>query len=272
MQQANIKVLRKLSILILVLTLIASTGGLLIEDLYRDNPFVTLVWRTTDLITLIVVCPLLFAAVFFLGRGSTRWLIILLAMLDFTLYNFAYYLFGAAFNWFFLIYVVLFVLSGAALIVALIGTNPVLIKKQFHEKTPVKWVSGYMLFVAIGLTVIYLMMIFGFIFLGQPLAIIEKTGHITNVVFALDLTLVVPVLILGSIWIWKRKPWGYILAGISVIKGSLYTFVLAVVSTRASIAGFPDSAGEIPLWVILTIGGVLASVGLLVNIDPSQKI
>ena len=45
----------------------------------------------------------------------------------------------------------------------------------------------------------------------------------------------------------------------------------AIVSYRASIAGFPDSAGELPLWIALRVGGFLASLGLLLNLKSSGE-
>lgn len=271
MHEQNLKTLRVFATLIIFITIIASIGGLFMDDLYRDNPFVTLVWKTTDLVTLLVVVPLLAVALIRSRSNSAKCLIIIFAMLDYTLYNFAYYLFGAAFNWFFIIYAVLFVLSGAALITGFAGIDADWFKKQFRKATPVKWISGFMMFVAGGLTIIYVIMIFDFIIRGNLPVIIENTGHITNVVFALDFSLVIPVLIIGAIWLWKRKPWGYIFAGFSVIKGSIYTLVLTIVSLRTSIAGFTESAGEIPLWAGLTFGGIIASLSLILNIKSSSR-
>lgn len=271
MQKDKFKILRVLSILISALTIFASVGGILLDNLYRDNPFVTLVWKTTDAVTLFVAVPILAAGLYFSSRGSARGLLVLLAMLDYTFYNYAYYLFGASFNWFFLIYVAIVVLSAAALIVGLIEIDASWLKRQFQEKTPVRWISEYMLFVAVGLTTIYLMMIFGFIFNGELPAIIEITGHVTNVVFALDLTMVVPVFVIGAVWLWKRKPWGFVLGGISVIKGAVYTLVLTVVTIAASNGGFPESASEIPLWATLSASGIVASLVLLMNLKSHPE-
>jgi len=271
MQKDKFKTLRLLTILVIVLTMFASLGGILLENLYRDNPFVTLVWKTTDVVTLVVAVPILAAGLYFARRGSVRGLIVLLAMLDYTFYNYAYYLFGSAFNWFFLIYVAIVVFSAAALITGLLGIDVGRIKQQFQEKTPVRGISGYMLFVAGGLTTIYLMMIFGFIFNGKLPAIIEMTGHVTNVVFALDLTMVVPVFVIAAVWLWKRQPWGFVLAGISVIKGAVYTLGLAVVTVAAANSGLTESASELPLWATLSAGGFAASLVLLMNLKSHPE-
>lgn len=265
MKKHNHRPLLILSITILLLTVFASGGGIMLSGLYRDNPFVTLVWRSTDWATLVVAVPIFTASIIMSLRGLRRAHLVWLAMLDYTLYNYSYYLFAAAFNWFFLIYVALFVFSIAALIIGLMTIDVRDIQNRFRENTPVKWISGYMLFVAVGLTTVYLIVISGFIVTGQTPAMIDKTGHPTNMIFALDLSLVVPVFFLGAIWLLKRQPWGYILAAISTLKAAVYMLVLTILSFAAAKAGYSDSACEIPVWLSLSAGGLIASILLLGN-------
>ncbi|HLF89726.1 MAG TPA: hypothetical protein VI451_12310 [Anaerolineales bacterium] len=247
-----------LSLLIAMLAALASAGGLLLKDLYRDNLFVTSAWKGNDIITLFVAVPILVAAMIFARRGSLKAQLVWMGALDYMLYNYAFYLFGAAFNWFFLLYVVLLGLSIFALILGLIDLDVNGISQQVRARTPVKWIAAYMSFVAVGLTVIYVSQSLGFIFTGEVPAIVERTGHPTSVVFALDLTLLVPFLALGAIWILGRKPWGFVLAGISTVKGPLYTLVLTAGSLWAANAGVEGAGGEVPLWVTLTALGLIA--------------
>jgi hypothetical protein len=116
-----------------------------------------------------------------------------------------------------------------------------------------------MLVVAIGLSLVYLAQSLTFIATGDLPGIVVSTGHPTSVVFALDMTLVIPFFALGAIWLLQRKPWGYVLAGISTVKGPLYTLALTVGSSWGSRAGVPGVGGEIPLWVTLTVLGFIAA-------------
>ena len=258
MFQTKLKPAYILSILIAVLATATSAGGLLLDGLYRDNLFVTSAWKGNDLVTLFAAAPLLAAAMIFSARGSLKAQLVWMGALDYMLYNYAFYLFGAAFNWFFLLYVALLGLSIFALIFGLANLDVNGIGEQARERMPVKWIAGYMMFVAIGLTTIYIAQSLGFIFTGQLPAIVARTEHPTNIVFALDLTLLVPFLALGAIWLLKRKPWGYVLAGISTIKGPLYTLVLTAGSLWAANAGVEGAGGEVPLWVTLTVLGLSA--------------
>lgn len=258
-----------LSAIIAVLMVVAAAGGLFIDDLYRDNAFATTAWRGTDLVTLAVAVPLLVAALILSLRGSFRAQLVWLGMLDYTLYNYAYYLFGTAFNRFFLIYVALFTLSMLALIFALVNIEVKDIRQRFRDRTPVKWIAGYTLFVAAGIGGLWIAQSLSFFVTGQVPEFIIQVDHPTSVVFALDLSLVVPFLILGAIWLWKRQSWGYILASILCIKGTVYMLALVALSTGAMTAGFPSISAELPLWALLSLGFVLASLFLLGNVRTS---
>ena len=250
-----------LSIIIAFLATIASAAGLLLNRLYRDNAFVTTTWLGNDAVTLYLAVPIMTAAMFFSNRGSLKAQLIWMGALDYMLYNYAFYLFGAAFNAFFLIYTALLGLSIFALILGLMNLDVNGIRQQFRERTPVKWIGGYFLFVAFGLSAVYLMQSISFVFSGQLPSIVTISEHPTSIVFALDLTLLVPWLVVGALWLMKRQPWGFVIAGILSIKGPLYTLVLAINTVLVMKAGL-GGAGELPLWVTLTLLGLLAS-GLL---------
>jgi hypothetical protein len=259
-----------LSIIAAGLALVASAGGLFLDSLYRDNAFLVAAWKGNDLITLAVGLPLLIISIYLTLRGSRRAKLIWLGMMDFLFYNYAFYLFATAFNAFFLIYVAIFTLSIFALIYGGVSLNPGAIRAQFRERTPVKWIAGYMAFVALGLTAVYLMQISGFLFQGQIPEIILKSEHPTHVVPALDLSLVVPWLGVGAVWLWKRRPWGYIVSAIMLVKGSVYMLVLTAVALSTIQAGEAAFPGEIPLWGILWIGFLVSSFAFFRHMKTTQ--
>ncbi len=254
-----------LSILITILATIASAGGLLLKGLYRDNAFVTTTWHGNDAVTLFLAVPVLIAAMIFSARGSVRAQLVWLGALDYMLYNYAFYLFGTTFNAFFLLYVALPGLSIFALIFSLTDLDAEKIRQQFSIRTPVKWIGGYFLFVASGLLIVYLAQSIGFIFTGQLPPIVTTSQHPTSVVFALDLTLLIPWLVVGAVWLIKRQRWGYVIAGILSIKGPLYTLVLAVNSILVVNAGISQTS-ELPLWGTLTVLGLIAGAFLYANL------
>ena len=266
----HLKTSAYLSAAIAILAVLASTGGLFWDGIYHDNAFVTTTWLGNDAITLFLVVPILIIALIFAARGSLKAHLVWLGALDYMLYNYAFYLFGAAFNAFFLIYTALLGLSIFALIFGLAALDVSKINRQFSQRTPVKWIGGYFLFVAIGLSLVYVAQSIGFIATGQLPAIVTISGHPTNVVFALDLTLLVPWLALGAVWLMQRRSWGYVIAGILSVKGPLYTLVLGVNSILVVNAGITPTS-ELPLWGTLTILGLIAGAFLFGNMKSNDK-
>lgn len=259
-----------LSIIITVLIIVASAGGLLIDGLYRDNTWTTTQLRGSDLVRLVVAVPVLVAALMFTKRGSQRALLIWLGMLWLTVYDYAFFLFGAAFNVFFLVYVALFSLSILALIFAVPRVDAKAISRKFKARTPVRWISGYMLFIAIFLGGLWGAQTLNFMVTGQlPQSNIDS-GHTTNIVFALDLALLVPGLVLAAIWLWQRRPWGYILGAMMLVKGTIYPMALIGMAIF-----YYDATGIWdPLawfWIVFTAVSLIASATFFGNIESGRE-
>lgn len=122
-----------------------------------------------------------------------------------------------------------------------------------------------MLFIAFGLSFLWIGSSMKFVADGVVPEYIEMTGHPTGIVYALDLSLLVPVLLLGGILIWRREAWGFILAAISLIKGATYTLVLTVNSLLTA------SHAETPIWFSTTALSLVAIGFLLGNMKSADE-
>ncbi|MFN2195339.1 MAG: hypothetical protein ACK2UW_04365, partial [Anaerolineales bacterium] len=91
------------TVLVAVLAAAASAGGILLDGLYRDNRWSASQFIGNDYVTLLVAVPLLTLGLWLAARGSGRGQLVWLGVLHYMLYNYAFYLFGAAFNAFFLV-------------------------------------------------------------------------------------------------------------------------------------------------------------------------
>lgn len=255
-----------LSIIITILATIASIGGLLMKNPYRDNDFVKMAWFTNDILTLFVVVPLLIITINLSRKNSIKWLLIHLGLLGYVLYNFAFYLFGATFNMFFIIYAALVSLSAFALILFLSNIKLETIAINFSKKTPVKWVSIYLLFIALILFLVEFSMIVPFLTSGKIPQTILQTGTNTSIVFALDFTIVIPLSILSAVLLWQRNSWGFILGIMMLVKGFTYGLVLTIgtiLLANSEVYGKWDSL--FPLYVLIIIGGILGCWLLMKN-------
>jgi len=254
----------RLSLLVAFAATIASAGGLFLPDLYQDNALVTAAFRGNDFVTLFVAVPLLAWGLFYARRGSKRAQVIWFGALAYMLYNYVFYLYGAAFNLFFLLYMALVTLSIYALIAGLIRIDAEDIKLQFSLRTPVRWASGYALFIAVLLAALWIGQTVHFIISGEIPVPITQTSHPTGVVFATDLTLLVPAMALGAVWLWQRRPWGYVLCTMLMVKGTTYTLAMILMSVFADRAGIPGAWALAPLWAVLGVG-CLITTGLLLG-------
>jgi hypothetical protein len=59
------------------------------------------------------------------------------------------------------------------------------------------------------------------------------------VVAGIDLTLMVSVLVPGAVWLWRRRPWGLVVATAVTVSGALYNVVLAAGTLVQIRAGRP---------------------------------
>ena len=251
-----------LSILVVILMTVASAGGLSLEGLYRDNLWTSSQLRGSDLVRLIIAVPLLIGALVFTQRGSRRALLIWFGLLWMTVYDYAFFVFGAAFNEFFLIYVALFALSMLALLFALPKVDAQSIKREFKAATPVKWISAYMPFIAVFLGGMWIAQSLSFVTSGIVPQSIQNSGHPTGVVYALDLSLLVPGMVLGAIWLWQRRPWGYVLGAMMMVKGTVYPLALVGMTIFSANAGVPEAWDMGVFWVAFAVVSLIAS-GLL---------
>ena len=189
-------------------------------------------------------------------------------MLGFALYNYAYYLLGAALNVFFPLYLALVVTSGATLgLAASRIVVPLNVASSFGAKTPARFIGGYFVFVGVSLACVWLALWAAYAFHGRPTPVQTEAFKI---VAALDSVLMVPALITGGILLGRRHPWGFIGSAIAGIQASLYLLVLSVTSSVAVSRGLAEWPGEVPIWGGLAITTSAITLLLLVSVDRKE--
>lgn len=265
------KVAESASRLTLFLALTMATQallGIVFSGEYRDVAWIASTWWGNDLVTLVLGAPLLVLGLGLARGGSPRGLLLWIGMLAYAVYNYAYYLLGAALNRFFALYVVLAVTSAAALIMALTGIDPAAVAAQFRAKTPVRVLGGYFMFVAFGLSVIWLATWAAFAFASKPTPVETEAFKL---VAALDMGFMVPVLALGGYWLLRRRAWGYTVAAFGGLQASLYLLVLSVNSVFAIQRGLAEWPGELTTWGPLLIATGTATAVLFGNIESKAE-
>lgn len=259
---------RATSGILAVLMAVQSLLGLFGSDAYRDVAWIKAAWFGNDLVTLLIAVPVLLGAMWSASRGSTRGRLIWLGTLGYATYNYAYYLLGAALNVFFALYVITFVVSVASLILGLVGTDAGSVASAFSVRTPVRAISGYYLFLATGLSVVWLGTWAAYVFAGRPTPLETEAFHL---VAALDMTLIVPALVVGGVLLWRRRSWGYVVAAVAGTLTSLYLLVLLVDSAVSISRGIVAAPGELPIWGVLLVPTLAATIWLLYACDAQMR-
>jgi len=252
-----------LTALVGALMLLASAVGLAVDALYRDNALVAAGWRGNDAVTLLVVVPALAVAVRRARADSDRARLVWAGLLAYALYGYLFYLFGAAFNALFLAYVALVALSLLALLFLLAPLDARAVAARVRGGVAPRAAAAWMLVVALGLGGFHVAVNASFLGTGRVPAIVAAVGGTTNVVAALDLTLVVPFALLGAWWLRRGAPWGYALAVVWNVKGAAYMAALTAASVQAVREGAATSLAQVALWGPIGVGCAGASVALL---------
>lgn len=259
MKDRSLQTASRLSVLVAVLMAAQALGGMVAPGLYRDDAFALNAWRLNDPVTLLLALPTLVLSFNAARRGSLRGTLVWLGALQFALYNYAFYLFGAAINVFFPLYVALFTLSGFALIFGLADLDIGRISEAFLPRRSDRLVAGYLAFWALVLAVAWIAQWAFFVFADQVPEIGEEPFRL---IAALDLAFVVAPVGLASAWVWRRQPWGRVIAVMMLVKGVLYSALLSA----ASLPLFGTGWGGDPLlglWLVLLAGAMASLVALL---------
>jgi hypothetical protein len=255
----KLQMAEKMSLIIAFLALVASLGGLLWENLYRDSEAIRSVWFVNDLITLFIAIPILLVAIYLASKGSFRARLVWVGCVWYMLYNYIFYMYGAVFNAFFILYIVLFVLSTYNLILIFFQMNLKIVTSKLLERLPTKAVSNFLFSFATALGLAWVILILMFIQSG------EVPPFEMTIVFATDLSFLVSVLIFSGILLRKKSSWGVITAAMIMLKGVLYPLVLIIGGGLVYLrVGVWDTF--IPLYAVLWIFCIYFYVRLMKSI------
>ncbi|WP_341291513.1 hypothetical protein [Catalinimonas locisalis] len=186
------------------------------------------------------------------NRGIFKIQLIWMGLLAYLVYNYAFYLFGAAYNALFLVYVLIF----STAVFALIGGLSALPLRGIHfTKDSARWIIAYLLLIAFILCMVEIPPNLQYLVTAQLPETIVLTQHPTAIVYALDLSLVVPLSVLASVWLWQKKSWGYVLAVMMLVKGATYGLVLVSNSLLLKYRGTGED-NLLPFYGFVMIGGL----------------
>jgi hypothetical protein len=260
-QARGLRIAFVLSAFVAVLMGFASAAGLFASDLYRDGAWARQALRGGDLMTLFVVVPILTTAILLALRGSERAQAVWIGVLAYVVYNYAYYAFGPRFNDLFLFHIALLSMSIFALMFALSNLDSAAIADRLRNPRRARWIAGFLMIVGVLQGALWLFVVLRNAVTGEVLHDIPVAGQ--HLVFALDLSLLVPSLVVAGVLLWRQAPMGYVVGGAMCVMGALYQFNLmlaGVFQANADVAGVKALPPE---GLFLTAGFVVSALLLM---------
>lgn len=233
--------------------------------LYKnDSVAVAAQGRAQDLVTLVLAVPLLIISLALANKNSFRGKVILTGTIGYFLYTFISYVFLWNYNALFLIYVLLMAASLYAFILALLSFDIKNVPAHFSSKLPTAVLGGYQLFVALMLSLLWLGKIVPTIGDGSVPGGLEH--YTTLVIQGMDLGLVVPAAALSGIMIIKRKPIGYLLTSVIVLKAITMLTSLSAMIINQALNGVTMPLMEVILFPALNVLTIIILIILMLNI------
>jgi hypothetical protein len=251
---------RVLTGLIGTLMIVAAVAGLFADGLYRDGSWAREAFRGADLVTLVLGIPLLIAGLVLSAHGSRRGHVVWIGMLGYAVYNYAYAVFGAEFNDLFLLHIAILSMSLFALACAvpsIAGEWKARIRPSHIDR----WIGGFLVVVGVAQGGLWIALALRFAFTDQLLNDIPVEGQ--HLVFALDLALLVPTLVLAGVLLFRRRPTGVLLAGAVTVFGAAYQINLMMAGVFQENAGVEGVKAYPAESLFLTAAFLVAAIVML---------
>jgi hypothetical protein len=234
------------------------------QGLYQyDTLFTSTAALGTDVMTLCLGLPLLLVSFLFYRRGSLRGGFLLLSTLAYFLYYGASLGLATAYNPLFLVYLGLFSASFFAFVLAFSAVDLAGLPARISERLPRRGMAIFVFVAGLGTAFIWLSDALNALVANQAPNTLGP--YTTMVTYTLDVGIIAPAALLASILLLRRRPLGYLLAGILTIMLALVGVMVIAQTVMQLNAGIQFSPGElvgkVGSWILL--GGVAAWLGLV---------
>jgi hypothetical protein len=214
-----------------------------------------------DAVTLLVGLPLLAASLWLYRRNSLRGTLLLAGTLGYFLYTYTSLVFGAGFNVLFLVYVALFSLSLFAFITTMIAVDLSALPSAFGDRLPRKTIAGFLFFCAAFLLLAWGGRVVPALMSGTtPVGLSTST---TMFIQALDLGVIVPMMILAAVQLLRRRPFGYLLTSVALLKFVTMGLALDAMIVGQYLAGIPMAPAEAAIFAVISLVSIAMAVIVL---------
>jgi hypothetical protein len=230
--------------------------------------------RGTAFVLLLVTTPALAVAMAMAVRGSVRAVVVWLGALAAILYNAQMLLYGTPFNNLFLLHTAMLGLSAWSIGWLVRGDLIDTLGTTVDDRMPVRWIATYVWVVAGLNAAIWLRSIVPAVFSADPASVLVGSGLTTNPVYVRDLALWLPLAITAAVWLWRRRPTGYLIVGGLLVMWVIESISIAVdqwMGSQADPVSVVTSGAMAPAFGLLAVIGMLPLVVHLRHVTPQAR-
>jgi hypothetical protein len=159
-----------------------------------------------------------------------------------------------------LLYLAMLSLSAWSIATVLWQADARALADRFSPRVPVRGIAAYVWVVAVLNAAAWLARIVPALAISGTPAFLRGTGLTTNVVYVQDLALWLPLMAAAAAWLWRRRPWGYLIAGAGLVMWVIESVSIAVDQWygHAADPGSPvASAALVPAFAVLALAGLV---------------
>jgi hypothetical protein len=226
-------------------------------SLFRDPPMTAGNARGTALVMLAVALPTLLAGMVLAWRGILWGRIFWLGALAYLTYNAVFFAYAVHFNRPFLVAAAMLALSVWSVVTLLQEIRPEAFRARLEGRLPVRVIAGYLLATTFLFTLLWLKDILPAIAAGTAPDSLKGTGMVTNAIEMTDLAFGFPLTALAAIWLWQRRAWGYLLAGVFLVYSLLESISVATDQVFGHLSDPHASLAAVPIFIVLLLIGLM---------------
>lgn len=259
------------TIAIVVLSGLTTVLALLTPGLYNEVPVYRAALTLQDIIVAGLAVPILAVSLWFASRGSPRGEIIWLGSLTFMTYIWASQAFVLAYNDLLALHIVLVSLSVFTLVSGLASHDAGAFAVSVRDRLPRRLFVGFLVFVALGLSALWLSELVEPLLSGGVPATVEQFGPLSKNTHVLDLAFIVPTLGLTAVWLYRDRDWAYPITGVMVVFAALLAPAITAMTITLATGGIEMTTMVLVGSIIPPVLGVGIAARFIVAIPRQER-
>lgn len=214
-------------------------------------------------VALLVAAPVVAIAMRAAARGSLVARIVWLGGVGYLLYQAILSSFSIQFNELFLLYVASLSLGVWTFVAVLATIDVAELAARVPPRFPARLVGGYLVATALAFGALWLADVLPAVTSGARPVSLQGTTLATNPVQVIDFAFTLPVSFVAGLWLWRRRPWGYLLGGAMLVLLLIESVSIAADQYAGHRLDATQPAGTVALFVALAAIGAVPTVMLL---------